>query len=447
MSHNFFSFLEPGANMQARDEALTTLSTPTPVSPWAPMSAFPQSAKPTTESFQQPSSDISGRLGNGNHINFHDDNEDYQQFLPGSLAIGLLQFLIGSWLWVCGQQIGSLSVTGLGYWVVFDAFGVVLSTCVPQWLGLNASVRRGKQKIRRSYGNAPVETVLMFAHAVFLMFSSVYVCKETVEHLLLSAGGEDGHHHHRGDEDERLVGVAFPVIMVLLTLFTVSTTSIVYKNHSKLVSVTGNRLPPLSTILGSLSTSRWTLPHPPPTTRLEMMFSNPFSASPFLFCAAILSIALFIPDTQHKTFDLFLACIITIVTFKVAYRACLNLGTVLLQTSPARGSSSGKMEAFLRAMREVERHPQVLHLPAPHIWQLSPSPSLNLSGSSMKNRSTANEALVMTIELHVRHDLGDDDVLKLTRWAWEKCAHALGDGRPDSPDGMKAEVTVGVLRG
>jgi hypothetical protein len=41
----------------------------------------------------------------------------------------------------------------------------------------------------------------MFAQAVYLMFSSVYVCKESVEHLLLSAGGGEGHHHHRGDEE------------------------------------------------------------------------------------------------------------------------------------------------------------------------------------------------------------------------------------------------------
>lgn len=42
----------------------------------------------------------------------------------------------------------------------------------------------------------------MFAQAVYLMFSSVYVCKETVEHLLLSSG--EGHHHHYGDGIEGL---------------------------------------------------------------------------------------------------------------------------------------------------------------------------------------------------------------------------------------------------
>ena len=49
---------------------------------------------------------------------------------------------------------------------------------------------------------APVRTVSMFGQAVYLMFSSVYVCKETLEHLLLSAGNVEGHHHHHGDEDE-----------------------------------------------------------------------------------------------------------------------------------------------------------------------------------------------------------------------------------------------------
>lgn len=51
----------------------------------------------------------------------------------------------------------------------------------------------------------------MFAHVVYLMFSSVYVCKETVEHLLLSAGGVQGHHHHHGDE-EAASGLGFVLV-------------------------------------------------------------------------------------------------------------------------------------------------------------------------------------------------------------------------------------------
>lgn len=56
--------------------------------------------------------------------------------------------------------------------------------------------------------NARVETVALFTQAVYLLFAAVYVCKETVEHLLLSIGqeGKEGHHHHSGDEAVDIYG-------------------------------------------------------------------------------------------------------------------------------------------------------------------------------------------------------------------------------------------------
>ena len=52
------------------------------------------------------------------------------------------------------------------------------------------------------------------------------------------------------------------------------------------------------------------------------------------------------------------------------------------------------------------------------------------------------------MELHVQKDLADDDVLELTRWAWERCVSALdfGTGRGEG-ESCEAEVTVGVVRG
>jgi hypothetical protein len=53
------------------------------------------------------------------------------------------------------------------------------------------------------------------------------------------------------------------------------------------------------------------------------------------------------------------------------------------------------------------------------------------------------------MELHVRQDLADDDVLELTKWAWERCVNALhfGTGRGAGDGRAEAEVTVGVVRG
>jgi hypothetical protein len=42
----------------------------------------------------------------------------------------------------------------------------------------------------------------MFAQSVYLLFAAVYVCKETIEHVLLAAG--DGHHHHPGENDDEI---------------------------------------------------------------------------------------------------------------------------------------------------------------------------------------------------------------------------------------------------
>lgn len=171
-------------------------------------------------------------------------------------------------------------------------------------------------------------------------------------------------------------------------------------------------------------------------------------------------------SSQHQMCDLGLACLITVITFNVAYKASVVLGTVLLQTSPPRSSSAGgQMDAFLRAIKEVrlpsqsihrlitiftyfqiERHPQVIHLTPPHIWQLTPSPATSLSLSSSSAGAPSAESLVVTLELHVRDSLGDDDVLRLTRWAWEKCLSSLRARGQDSGVG-DAEVTIGVVRG
>jgi hypothetical protein len=149
----------------------------------------------------------------------------------------------------------------------------------------------------------------------------------------------------------------------------------------------------------------------------------------------------------HVRADLVLAFALAGTTFALAYPAAAALGTVLLQTAPPRGAPDGAMESFLRAMREVrftlhilrspltleqiERHPAVLHLPAPHVWALAPG---------------AGAPLVATLELHVARDMDDASVLDLTRWAGDRVSAALRNGRRVR-EGEQLEVTVGVVRG
>ncbi|OBZ76702.1 Zinc transporter 6 [Grifola frondosa] len=352
--------------------------------------------------------------------------------MPSAVAIAGGQFLLGAWLWVAGQQVGSLACTGLGYWVVFDAFGVALGHILPGYLARPSK----RAEVRRPFGNARIETVMTFAQTVYLIFTSVYVCKETVEHLLLSSG--EGHHHHHGDEVTSVYGIDFPISLLVLTLFSLLITAIPFDNHAKLVSTAGNHIPPLTTLLPSRSryhASSYAYP-----TRLSNLLSNPYTLSPILFSASIICTSVFVSPRQHRPIDLILAAVETVITFSLAYPAAVALGAVLLQTSPARGLAGGRMEAFLRAMREIERHPQVLHPPRAHL-------AAHAEPRVLRCRAHV-PSLVVTLELHVRQDLENDEVLRLTRWAWERCVHALHFGTRGGEGGEgEAEVTVGIVRG
>jgi len=77
----------------------------------------------------------------------------------------------------------------------------------------------------------------------------------------------------------------------------------------------------------------------------------------------------------------------------------------------------------------------------------------------LNEQDGAVETLIVTLELHVRRDLGDDEILGLTRWTWERVVRALksnvvtenlieGSGFGGSEKRKEGvEVTVGVVRG
>lgn len=140
LSHNFFSFLEPGSTPPLnREEGLRTQS----------MSALPASVSPSKSGFNIP-------IPHSPRPNV----EQHRDIVPArisynAVAVSAIQFVLGAWLWVIGQQVGSISCTGLGYWVVFDSFGVALSKVIPGWLSRSSKAgfaEKERQKIRRPFG-------------------------------------------------------------------------------------------------------------------------------------------------------------------------------------------------------------------------------------------------------------------------------------------------------
>ncbi|KAI0074357.1 hypothetical protein K474DRAFT_1774086 [Panus rudis PR-1116 ss-1] len=465
LSHNFFSFLEPG-------EELVTNPTPTPVSPWNPGSQFPKS--PGVDSDASSSNPDPRPISPESHpIHLHSQDpigtiRADPDISPIALAMTVLQFSLGAALWVSGQHIGSLACTGLGYWVVFDSFGVALRKVIPSWL----AKPHMKDPLKRPFGNARLETLLIYAQSIFLVFTSVYVCKETVEHLLLSSG--EGHHHHNGDEVSDVFGIEFPPYLLFVTLISLLVSAIGFDNHAKFVSIANNHIPPIHVLLPA----RYRYRSPQYPSYLANLLSNPYTLSPVLFCAAIMMVHVFLPPHRHRDFDLALAAIQTVVTFQLAYPAAVALGSVLLQTAPSRGLPGGRMEAFARVIREIERHPKVSAVLEPHIWQLTP-PLIRPSGYGARHPKALGPAqrLVVTFKLRLGDDekvdgerdlshshlhsdtyldrdrknqsgdeITDREILEITRWARDKCANALRLGMGEGDGGeCEAHVSVGFV--
>ena len=177
----------------------------------------------------------------------------------------------------------------------------------------------------------------MFAQSVYLMFSSMYVCKETVEHLLLSVG--EGHHHHHDDEEPTtLTWVAIHTYALLdesrfNDVLGSSSPSFSYSSlccrslpprsiltitpGSSMVSIpcrflspsepifiyisfkaTSYHLPPIRSIIRNTFSRFPSIDkryHSTPTSPAHTILSNSFILSPILFCASILLAEVLMP--------------------------------------------------------------------------------------------------------------------------------------------------------
>ena len=242
LSHNFFSFLEPGQSQKleipSREQDLqTTPYTPAPVSPWAPNSntgqLFPTAEPIPRSQSKSPAVSVSNSISSFQSNDTAPESKNVSSAGTAAMVTASAQFALGALLWTRGQSIGSLACTGLGYWVVFDALGVAGPVIIARQMGGKVNGMYGWVRLiyrfsdateRIEFSPARCATTLLFAQCVYLMFAGVYVAKEAVEHLLLSAGGNahghghsggtvrgaggagDGHHHHWGDDKPETLG-------------------------------------------------------------------------------------------------------------------------------------------------------------------------------------------------------------------------------------------------
>ncbi|KEI38122.1 uncharacterized protein L969DRAFT_89367 [Mixia osmundae IAM 14324] len=493
LSHNFFSFLDPTQTNPELASASAGSSIPsvygTPIQDSAYLSGLqtPSSiprpvASPMGLATSHPASAPSGLPASSSYSSKYAHLPrpirltlvllfQLQFRVQAALVLSIAEIVMGSTLWIAGQAGESLATTGLGYLLVFDGFGALSSVIVEGsmgsvellWEALSSHKSKLDKSIRWPYGTHRLTTLSHFAQCVFLIFSAVYVCKEAIEHVLLlhdplEAQADAGHGSAHGTmgHGESLVtspgadltpfGPALPTPLLICSFAACLASAIILGNHAKLIETVG----PATYALRPIAPGQGRKPR---LRQLLDVLSNPFSLLVLVFSGTLYAAGLFLTPVQLTPLDKILALIESLAMFYVGYPAAMATGKVLLQTAPP--VEAGNMAALKRGVREVESHPLVVHVPPPHIWQLTPHPrtapnarkSKIYGRASLPSPSDGASIIIVTLEIHVRMDASDSDILDLTQMARQKCSPALsrstGGGSIGGPAG---ELTVKVRR-
>ncbi|OWZ58188.1 hypothetical protein C368_01363 [Cryptococcus neoformans 125.91] len=445
LSHNFFSFLDPTqTNPALSSNKSSARASPNPDATPAsvPMPRLPSSATIQTLS-PLPSSKL----------------DHYSRFL---LSFAFLEFIIGAGLWIEGQMSGWKCLAGVGYLVVFDAMGVAVSM-------VGRKEGAGWSSIRKPFGPSRFISLLYFAQSLFLVFAAVYIAKESIEQVILGSGAHDhavgghGHEgsHSHGGESER----SFPHFLLLCAAAASTFSGAALGNHCKLVDAVGSLF---------LTPTYLSLPI---VSRYSALLANPFSLTVVTSSLGILLSTMIVPPSSLHSLDALISLLLTLFTSSLSYPPTIFFAHILLQTAPP--SSTPQMIGLKRALREIKEDRRVLGLGIVRCWAVSvgkggwnefenhgqssasrqgsiaSSPVVTPRGSTefppfpastfsslLKDKEEPSAPLVVTLTVHVDSDLGDQEVLDVTKMAWSRVHQVVGKG-----GGERGEVGVSVKKG
>ncbi|GAA5967287.1 hypothetical protein JCM3765_005591 [Sporobolomyces pararoseus] len=374
-----------------------------------------------------------------------------------ALLIAFTQMALGATLWIQGQAGESLSVTGLGYLVVFDGLGTISKVILGKGGGLEKwRIEMGKasfsDNLQQPFGLVRLSTLSHFSQAIYLLFSAVYVCKESIEHVLLlhgplEEGGEGGGHGSGhgavGHGEGRMGGggggtphsgaiepIAFPMTVLLLSAILAVLSATCFDTHSELSQAVQS---PSDTARNSDKGGL--------QSRRRIAVFNPFTMTVAGFGIGLFGAALVLPPAQLSPLDKILSLLVSISMFYIAYPAAQATGKILLQTAPAKETREAR--GIQQGFKDIESHPLILSIESPHVWQLfSSSPSS--TPHSRSSTSTTTPTTVVTLTVIVKPDVDEKGMFEVTNWVEERVRNAGNVSTNGSPGSR--EVTVEVKR-
>ncbi|WAR55154.1 hypothetical protein PtB15_4B774 [Puccinia triticina] len=284
--------------------------------------------------------------------------------------------LLRATLWLRGQQTDCLSLAGLGYLLVFDALGAAHALLFDPrpddgtdrlWDALGR--KDAGASIRLPFGRARLATLSIFTQALFLLFSAIYVCKEAVEHMMMShphgpdnAGGGGGSHvgHSERHQSEMEISCTLVGSAIGLVLFD----ALVSRNHQAMALIAAG---------GGEST----------TSGGSERMLNAFSTLSLGFGLLVMVCGCFISPSQSGKADGLIALLLVFAIVKLVWPVLVDTGSVLLQTAPSEAAgSSAEASTLVRRLSALQKDPQrapvlktyLAGIERPKLWRLTASP-------------------------------------------------------------------------
>ncbi|KAI8348681.1 cation efflux protein [Mortierella sp. GBAus27b] len=248
----------------------------------------------------------------------------------------LLHSVIAFMTWLSGMGDGSLAVVGLGYMMLFDAFGV-LNTFISSVI--HTDMRMKRATVKHPFGIQRFEILFGLSNAIFLLFIGMNMLKESLEHLML----EDDHHggNDRGGHQAAVrISVFWPLIGLGATLIS----ALGYRNHSQFCQL----LEPRSRAAFGRSNA-------------SILTGNRFTLTSLGCVVGVALVAMF-PHVEGM--DKLVAIVQSIVMFTLGGPLTKTLGMIILQTTPP-----GALESVEEAIRQLSAaNPAILRIDRAHVW-------------------------------------------------------------------------------
>ncbi|KAF9214659.1 Endoplasmic reticulum zinc transporter [Podila verticillata] len=251
----------------------------------------------------------------------------------------LLHSFIAVMTWVSGMGAGSLAITGLGYMLLFDAFGVLnifISSVI------HTDINMKKSTVKHPFGVQRFEILFGLFNAIFLLFIGMNMLKESLEHLML----EDDHH---GGKDHG-PAVRVPLFWTFVALGATLISSLGYQNHKQFCAL-------MST--NSMASSQSTFGRS--ESKLLTLTRNQFTLTTLGCVAGVFLVAAF---PRLDSLDKMVAIIQSMIMFYLGGPLAKVLGMILLQTTPPRA-----LEGVEDAFRQLSStNPAIIRIERSHVW-------------------------------------------------------------------------------